>query len=338
MSEKNWREFSAAETADFEQPVLISSAFQKLIEEAEPEDSKALRLQVEPSACEKTVCSYETADPLGEQKYCITPYLVHQYENRVLLITTGKCLSYCRYCFRRGLTARSQSYIGDGELKEVTGYIKSKPQVTEILVSGGDPLSGGFKKLEKVLDGLRTIKEDLLIRLCTKAPIFAPELFTEELLHLLKKAKPLWLIPHINHPAELGKEQTNALNACIEAGIPIQSQTVLLKGVNDNEKTLIKLFHKLTCMGIKPGYLFQLDPAAGTSHFRVPLEEALELWERVEPKLSGLSRPQFAADLPGGGGKFPLSALIYSKKIIEQKEDSSFSALGADGVIHKYTY
>ena len=338
MSEKNWREFSAAETADFEQPVLISSAFQKLIEESEPEDSNALRLQVEPSACEKTVCSYETADPLGEQKYCITPYLVHQYENRVLLITTGKCLSYCRYCFRRGLTARSQSYIGDGELKEVTDYIKKRPQVTEILVSGGDPLSGGFKKLETVLKKLRAVKDDLLIRLCTRAPIFAPELFTEELLNLLKKTKPLWLIPHINHPAELGTEQTNALNACIEAGIPIQSQTVLLKGVNDNEKTLIKLFHKLTCMGIKPGYLFQLDPAAGTSHFRVPLKEALELWERVEPKLSGLSRPQFAVDLPGGGGKFPLSALIYSKKIIEQKEDSSFSALGADGVIHKYTY
>lgn len=338
MSEKNWREFSAAETADFEQPVLISSAFQKLIEEAEPEDSKALRLQVEPSACEKIFCPYETADPLGEQKYCITPYLVHQYENRVLLITTGKCLSYCRYCFRRGLTARSQSYIGDGELKEVTDYIKSKPQVTEILVSGGDPLSGGFKKLETVLKKLRAVKDDLLIRLCTRAPIFAPELFTEELLNLLKKTKPLWLIPHINHPAELGKEQTKALNACIEIGIPIQSQTVLLKGVNDNEKTLVKLFHKLTCMGIKPGYLFQLDPAAGTSHFRVPLKEALELWERVEPKLSGLSRPQFAADLPGGGGKFPLSALIYSKKIIEQKEDLSFSALGMDGVIHKYTY
>ncbi len=338
MSEKNWREFSAAETAEFEQPVLISSAFQKLIQEAEPEDSKALRLQVEPSACEKTFCPYETADPLGEQKYCISPYLVHQYENRVLLITTGKCLSYCRYCFRRGLTARSQDFIGEEELKTVIGYIKKNPSITEILVSGGDPLSGGFKKLETVLAGLRTIKDDLLIRLCTRAPIFAPELFTEELLNLLKKTKPLWLIPHINHTAELGKEQKRALNACIEAGIPIQSQTVLLKGINDNENTLIKLFHSLACMGIKPGYLFQLDPAAGTSHFRVPLKEALELWERAAPRLSGLSRPQFAADLPGGGGKFPLSALIYSKKIIEQKEDSSFTALGVDGVIHKYTY
>lgn len=338
MSEKNWREFSAAETADFEQPVLISSAFQKLIEEAEPEDSKALRLQVEPSACEKTFRPYETADPLGEQKYCITPYLVHQYENRVLLITTGKCLSYCRYCFRRGLTARSQDFIGEEELKTVIGYIKKNPSITEILVSGGDPLSGGFKKLETVLAGLRTIKDDLLIRLCTRAPIFAPELFTEELLDLLKKTKPLWLIPHINHTAELGKEQKRALNACIEAGIPIQSQTVLLKGINDNENTLIKLFHSLACMGIKPGYLFQLDPAAGTSHFRVPLKEALDLWERVEPKLSGLSRPQFAADLPEGGGKYPLSALIYSKKIIDQKENSSFSAIGVDGVIHKYTY
>ena len=338
MSEKNWREFSAAETADFEQPVLISSAFQKLIEEAEPEDSKALRLQVEPSAGEKIVFSYETSDPLGEKKYCITHYLVHQYENRVLLITTGKCLSYCRYCFRRGLTARSQDFIGEEELKTVIGYIKKNPSITEILVSGGDPLSGGFKKLETVLKKLRAVKDDLLIRLCTRAPIFAPELFTEELLNLLKKTKPLWLIPHINHPAELGKEQKEALNACIEAGIPIQSQTVLLKGVNDDENTLIKLFHSLACMGIKPGYLFQLDPAAGTSHFRVPLKEALELWESVEQKLSGLSRPQFAADLPGGGGKFPLSALIYSKKIIEQKKDSSFTALGVDGVIHKYTY
>ena len=338
MSEKNWREFSAAETADFEQPVLISSAFQKLIQEVEPEDSKALRLQVEPSVCEKTFCPYETSDPLGEQKYCITPYLVHQYENRVLLITTGKCLSYCRYCFRRGLTARSQNFIGEEELKTVIGYIKKNPSITEILVSGGDPLSGGFKKLERVLKKLRAVKDDLLIRLCTRAPIFVPELFTEELLNLLKKTKPLWLIPHINHPAELGTAQKKALNACIEAGIPIQSQTVLLKGVNDNEKTLIKLFHKLTCMGIKPGYLFQLDPAAGTSHFRVPLKEALDLWERVEQKLSGLSRPQFAADLPGGGGKFSLSALIYSKKIIDQKENSSFSAIGVDGIIHKYTY
>ncbi|UTC64586.1 KamA family radical SAM protein [Treponema sp. OMZ 788] len=338
MSEKNWREFSAAETADFVQPVLISSAFKKLIEEAEPEDARALRLQVEPSVHEKTACPYETSDPLGEQKYCITPYLVHQYENRVLLITTGKCLSYCRYCFRRGLTARSQNYIGDKELKEVKDYIKQNPQVTEILVSGGDPLSGGFEKLEKVLKELRSIKKDLLIRLCTRAPIFAPGLFTEKLLHLLKQVRPLWLILHINHPAELGKEQKMALSSCIEAGIPIQSQTVLLKGINDNEKTLVKLFHSLACMGIKPGYLFQLDPAAGTSHFRVPLKEALELWERAESKLSGLSRPKFVADLPGGGGKFPLSALIYSKKIIEQKDDFGFTALGIDGVIHKYTY
>ncbi|UTY32627.1 KamA family radical SAM protein [Treponema putidum] len=338
MDEKNWREFSAKETADFKQPVLISSAFQKLIEEAEPEDSKALRLQVEPSADEKTVFSYETSDPLGEKKYCITHYLVHQYENRVLLITTGKCLSYCRYCFRRGLIARSQDFISDKELKTVIDYIEKNPCITEILVSGGDPLSGGFEKLKNVLENLRAIKDDLLIRLCTRAPIFAPELFTKELLHLLKKTKPLWLIPHINHPAELGKEQRRALKACIEAGIPIQSQTVLLKGVNDDENTLIKLFHSLACMGIKPGYLFQLDPAAGTSHFRVPLKKALKLWEKVEPKLSGLSRPQFAADLPEGGGKFSLSALIYSKKIIEQKEDSSFRALGMDGIIHKYTY
>ncbi|MEL3912984.1 MAG: 4Fe-4S cluster-binding domain-containing protein [Treponema pedis] len=346
INQTDWRKCSAKQTSESELPVLISPSFKKLLHEIEKEaikkperlkDLKALRLQLEFSEKEKNAALYETSDPLGEQKYCITPYLVHQYENRVLLLTTGKCLSYCRYCFRRGFTSRNHGFINENELKTVCNYIEKNPKITEILVSGGDPLSGGYKNIKRVLCALRAVRQNLIIRLCTRAPVFAPEVFTPGLLRLLKQSKPLWLIPHINHPAELGSGQKKALLDCIDSGIPVQSQTVLLKNINDDETTLVILFHTLTCMGIKPGYLFQLDAAAGTSHFRVPLKDALTLWKTLEKRLSGLSRPQFSADLPEGGGKFPLSALVAMEKIVEKNGLSSFSALGTDGVIHKYT-
>ncbi len=346
MNEKNWRNFSAQQTAKAEQPVLISPAFDELIKGAEAEAktkpeyreyAEALRRQVEFSAAEKHVADYETADPLGEQKYCVTPYLVHQYENRVLLLTTGTCLSYCRYCFRRGFTARKKGCITPQELQTVCAYISANSQITEVLVSGGDPLSCGFSTLKTILTALRNLRQNLIIRLCTRSPIFAPELFTPQLITLLRNCRPLWLIPHINHPVELGSAQRSALTSCIEAGIPMQSQTVLLQGINDSAETLVALFHTLTCLSIKPGYLFQLDAATGTSHFRVPLKKALELWKILEKKLSGLSCPKFAADLPDGGGKFPLSALISSDKIIEKYDNYSFSAIGIDNCIHKYT-
>lgn len=346
MNEKNWRNLSAQQIVEAEQPVLISPAFKALIQQAEtkaqtnPEYRKyadALRRQVEFSEAETYIADYETADPLGEQKYCVTPYLVHQYENRVLLLTTGKCLSYCRYCFRRGFTAREKGCITPEELQTVCAYISANSQITEVLVSGGDPLTCGFDTLKTILAALRNLRQNLIIRLCTRSPIFAPELFTQPLISLLKSCRPLWLIPHINHPAELGTAQKSALTSCIDAGIPVQSQTVLLRGINDSIETLVALFHTLTCLGIKPGYLFQLDAAAGTSHFRVPLKNALDLWKILEKKLSGLSCPKFAADLPGGGGKFPLSVLISAEKITEKYDNCFFSAIGTDNCIHKYT-
>lgn len=345
IEEQNWRTCSACETVEAEQPIFVAPSFQHLIDKLKTEsandkqklkDYQALLRQVEFSNEEKYFAQYETADPLGENKHCITPYLVHQYENRVLLLTTGKCVSYCRYCFRRGFTARGRGSITNEELKIVCNYIKEHPAVTEILVSGGDPMTCSFEKLKTILTSLRKIRTNLIIRLCTRGPIFAPELFTQQLVDLLKNCRPLWLIPHINHPAELGADQMQAITNCINSGIPVQSQTVLLKGVNDDAQTLITLFHTLTCMGVKPGYIFQLDPAAGTSHFRVPLKEALELWKILEKKLSGLSRPQFVADLPNGGGKFPLSALISAEKIIKTNDDASFSAIGYDELIYDY--
>ncbi len=337
IDNNNWRKLRACDHSKYAQPILISHAFQKLIRDADEKDKNALRKQVEFSSSEKKVGNFETSDPLGEQKYCITPYLVHQYDNRVLLLSTGKCLAYCRYCFRRGFTARQESYINDIQLEKVCDYIANNPQVEEILVSGGDPMSGGFKNLKRVLTALRKASDKLIIRLCTRSPIFAPELFTNEVLELLEDCRPLWLIPHINHPAELGEAQRLAFSNCQRHCISIQSQTVLLKGVNDNPETLIRLFNELTVLGIKPGYLFQLDLAAGTSHFRMPLNRAMEIWKVLERKLSGLSRPQFAVDLPNGGGKFSLSALSLSDKILEKKDDGSFTAIGSDGNVYEYS-
>ncbi len=317
-----------------------SSAFKQLITQAElcgnTAAAEALRRQVTAAESENNITAEEQPDPLGEAQYCITPFLVHQYYNRVLLLATGRCLSYCRYCFRREFTARKSGFLTPAEIEQAAYYIEATPHIQEVLVSGGDPLSGSYVQLGSLLERLRTIRPDLLLRLCTRAPVFAPELFTDELVMLLRRMRPLWVIAHINHPAELGKAQTAALNKLIEAGIPIQSQTVLLNGVNDRAEILAELFHKLVCIGVKPGYLFQMDLAHGTAAFRVPLEKARLIWKELKHRLSGLSLPQFAVDLPGGGGKFPLSALIAAEDVVQPLRNNCFSARGIDGAIHRY--
>lgn len=314
-------------------PEHISPSFQKLIDEACEADAIALKRQVYFSSLEQHVAPFETADPLGEANYRISENCVHQYPNRVLVLATGKCISYCRYCFRREFTSRQRGFLDNDELFKVLDYCNANPEINELLLSGGDPLSTSFKTLQNALDLIRTRCPEMLIRLCTRAIIFAPELFTKELIRVLHNCKPLWIIPHINHPAELGKMQTDTINACINAGIPMQSQTVLLKNVNDDSQILANLFRKLIVLGVKPGYLFQLDTAKGTQHFAVPFKKALDIWLELQDKVSGLSRPEFAVDLEKGGGKFSLSAVAYHNKIINitdegfsvQKKDKIYS-------------
>lgn len=336
MDQTDWRKSTGTDTVEL--PEHISPAFRKLIAAADTEAAAALRRQVVKTAAENTAEPHEIADPLGEARYCITPYLVHQYPNRVLLLTTGRCISYCRYCFRREFTARTSGFITPEQIETVAAYVERNPQITEILVSGGDPMSGTYQQVCSVLHRIRIIRPNLIIRLCTRAPVFAPELFTPQLITVLQQMRPLWLIPHINHPAELGKEQIAALTACINNGIPVQSQTVLLRRVNDSADILADLFHRLTCLGVKPGYLFQTDMARGTADFRVPLDRAAELWKALKMKLSGLSLPQFAVDLPAGGGKFPLSALIAAEAVVTPLSDNSFSARGLDGAVYRYPH
>lgn len=316
-------------------PEKISPSFQKLIDEAHENDKAALRREVCFSVEENNIADFEHEDPLGEKNYRVNDFCVHQYPNRVLLLTTGKCLSYCRYCFRREFTARERGFLSAAELSQTLDYVIAHPHINEILLSGGDPLSASFETLEKTLRAIRQACPDILIRICSRAPIFAPELFNKKLIALFHSCKPLWIIPHINHPAELGAAQRRAITACIDHGISMQSQTVLLCGINDSADILAKLFRNLIVLGVKPGYLFQLDTARGTAHFAVPLKRALEIWSELLEKVSGLSRPEFAVDLENGGGKFSLSALAAKDRIIHVTE-TGFTVRKKDGSIYRY--
>ena len=288
-------------------PWLAGKLGESLAEHPEiPPGKNPLRLQLIPSPEEDNILENELEDPLGEAEYRVFPRLVHQYPNRVLLLTTGNCISYCRHCFRRCYTSRGEGFISTKEQLEIAEYLKAHAEVKEILISGGDPLLYDDSRIKNLFGNLFKFRHDILIRICTRAPVFLPQRFTKTLIKTLKAHRPLWLIPHINHPWELTRETEKALRRVIDAGIPVQSQTVLLKGVNDNPDVLEELFNRLVFIGVKPGYLFQTDLAPGTSHFRTLIDDGLKIYSELEKRLSGLSLPVYAVDLPGGGGKIPL--------------------------------
>jgi lysine 2,3-aminomutase len=298
-------------------PEQISPQWQHLMQRLEVagefEALRAIQCQCKATDKENTILPCELGDPLGAHWYTVTSRLIHQYKNRVLLLTTGICFSYCRYCFRRDYTAEREGFITEAELDKVCEYLKIHTEVEEILMSGGDPLTGTDQMLEHIFIRVREVRPQILIRLGTRAPIFAPERFTDSFIQLCKKYRPLWIIPHINHPVEISAkfspESRNILSKIVDSGIGIQTQTVLLKGINDTVPILKELFHDLSVLGIKPGYLFQGDLAPGTSHFRVFLENGVILYNELKKELSGLSTPVYAVDLPGGGGKINLLQL-----------------------------
>lgn len=267
---------------------------------------------------EKNIQNNELTDPLGAKNYQVTAHLIHQYKNRVLLLSTSACYAHCRFCFRKNYTDQRGGFINHEEITKVCSYLKNHSEIKEILISGGDPLTTSDQNLENLFLALREASPHILIRLCTRTPFFQPSRFSPSLFSLLRNFKPLWVIPHINHPAEISEkyspETRKVLENLLDHGLPLQSQTVLLKNVNDNLETLVALFNDLVCLGIKPGYLFQSDLAQGISHFRVPLAKGIALYKKLKLELSGLSLPIYAVDLPGGGGKRQIMATQFVEK------------------------
>jgi lysine 2,3-aminomutase len=292
-------------------PFAVTPHFASL---ARPEADDPIRRQFFPDPREalSETGPFALPDPLGEGRHRACPRLVHQYPDRVLLLAGGVCAGYCRHCFRRVRMSGGPPFITGGELEPVLSYLGAHPEIREILVSGGDPLTAGNEELDRLFEKLRARRPGIGLRVCSRVPITDPPRLDSVTTAMLAAWKPLRVSVHINHPRELAAEARRALGFLTGAGIPVLVQTVLLKGINDSAEILAALFRDCRGLGLKPYYLFQLDLAPGTAHFRVPLKRGLALYRELEERwgktgAKGEELPAYALDLPGGGGKIRLS-------------------------------
>lgn len=285
-------------------PFRITRHWAQLLSD-DPDDP--LRRQVVPSEEEAIIHPFEVPDPLGEEKNSPVPRLIHRYRDRALIITTGVCALYCRYCFRRRLTGHDYGEIESEEIERIVHWLREHPELKELLLSGGDPLSMSEEKIILLVSKIREVRPNLVMRLATRIPIVDPARVKGRLVKQLAEEAPLWVIIQVNHVRELAPEAVRAIRKFQQCGLPVLSQTVLLKGINDDVECLVNLFQSLVTFGVKPYYLFQGDLAEGTGHFRLPLNDARILVDQLRLRLSGLAMPNFALDLPDGGGKVPLT-------------------------------
>ena len=245
-------------------------------------------------------------DPLGEEANSPAPCVVHRYPDHCLFLVSDECATYCRFCTRKR-KFRSCWQIGKRELDAGLAYIAATPALRDVLVSGGDPLLLEDDRLEYILAGLRKIPHVEMIRIGTRVPCMLPERVTGKLCRMLKKYHPLYINVHFNHPAEVNAPAVRSLERLADAGIPLGSQTVLLKGINDDPEVMKDLVRKLLAARVRPYYLLQMDLIQGTTHFRTPLAKGCELIDAMRGRTSGLAVPHFIVDLPRGGGKVALT-------------------------------
>jgi lysine 2,3-aminomutase len=270
--------------------------------------AEPLRRTHVPAGAEYLRSPGEYEDPLAEDGHAPVPGLVHRYPDRALFLTTAFCSTYCRYCTRSRMVGEvgGDYHFSLGQWERALGYVEAHPEIRDVLVSGGDPLTLGDEKLDWLLGRLRRIRHVEFLRVGTKVPVVLPQRVTRAFARMMRRHRP-WLSLHFTHPAELTPEATEACARLADAGLPLGSQTVLLKGVNDSVDTLKELFHGLLARRVKPYYLFQCDPITGSAHFRTPVERGLEIIRGLRGHTTGYAVPHFVVDLPGGGGKVPLS-------------------------------
>ena len=245
-------------------------------------------------------------DPLEEGMDMPVPGLVHRYQDRALLIATTMCSMYCRHCTRKRVAGTRESSISKRRLTQVVEYLLKHPEVSDVIISGGDPLVMGTEQLEMILSHLRQVPTVDVIRIGTRTPVVLPMRITDDLTNMLRKYHPIWINTHFNHPQEITPESAEACRKLVDAGIPMGNQSVLLRGVNDNPKILEQLFRNLVRMRVRPYYLYQCDLVRGVEHFRTPLSKGIEIMEYLRGRVSGIAIPTFVVDAPHGGGKIPI--------------------------------
>jgi len=283
-------------------PLRISTYYLNLIQQ----NGLPLWKQAVPDLRELTDTAGLT-DPLDEENLSPVPCLVHKYPDRALFLVSSTCAMYCRFCTRKRKVGKPEMVINDATIAAGLDYLSRTPTISDVLVSGGDPLMLSVARLERILKALRAIPSIATIRIGTRVPCTLPTRVTPKLAAMLKRYHPLYINTHFNHPAEITPEAEQACRRLADAGIPLGCQTVLLRGVNDAPEVIRELVYRLIRIRVKPYYLFQTDLTKGTSHFRTTIGTGLNIMRQLIGHVSGMAVPVYALDAPGGGGKIPLT-------------------------------
>lgn len=274
--------------------------------------SLALNKQFLPDEKELIEDPVELLDPISDSKFSPVKGIVHRYSDRCLLMPLHTCPVYCRFCFRKEKVGKEKP-LTQKQLDKCYEYIEANPKIWEVILSGGDPLLLSPKKLAQIINRLSAIKHVEVLRIHTRIPILCPERITKEMLDSLTSEKPVYIIIHTNHADEFSEKAKDSVKRLVNSGIPLLSQTVLLKGINDSEQALKSLMQELVKNKIKPYYLHHLDLAKGTRHFKVPISKGQKLLKALKSSTSGLCQPTYVLDIPGGYGKIPICQSYISQ-------------------------
>lgn len=292
--------------------VAVTPAIADLIDAADPADPIAR--QFVPDGHELKRQEEESADPIGDGAFSPVEGVVHRYPDRVLLKLVNACAVYCRFCFRREMIGPGRGALSAKALAAALAYIRATPQIWEVILTGGDPLVLSPRRLKTVLTELAAIEHVKILRVHTRMPVAAPERILPALVRALRvPGKASYVVLHVNHPRELCAKTRAACARLIDAGVPMLSQTVLLRGVNDDAATMSALLRALVESRIKPYYLHHADLAPGTAHFRTSIAEGQVLMRALHGRVSGLCQPAYVLDIPGGFGKSPIGPNYLSE-------------------------
>ena len=307
--------------------LAVTPYFASLMDPVSP--SCPIRKQAIPRIQEFHLAKSDMMDPCGEDKDSPVPGLVHRYPDRVLLLVTDQCAVYCRYCTRRRLVGSHERSITQGNFEEVLKYLRTHRKVRDVLLSGGDPLLLENERLEEILSRLRAIPHIELLRIGTRAPVTLPMRITPGLVRMLKRYHPLMMSIHFTHPKEITDAVKRACSELADGGIPLGSQTVLLKGINDKPNIMKKLVHELLKIRVRPYYIYQCDLAMGTEHFRTSVATGVQIIEKLRGHTTGYGVPTFVVDAPGGGGKIPVDPVYMisrgnGKVVLRNYEGKTF--------------
>lgn len=284
-----------------------------------------------PQIDELKILPNELTDPIGDDNHSPVKGIIHRYPDRVLFSPINMCAVYCRYCFRREKVGPGKDVLNTEERETALDYIRSNKDIWEVILTGGDPLALSPRQLGNIIKSLNEIDHVQVIRIHTRVPIADPSRVAYKLCQALESEKALYIALHINHAQEITPSVRMSVRSLHEAGCVLLSQSVLLKGVNDNAQALEDLFKSLVAMRVKPYYLHHPDMAPGTSHFRLPIAEGQDLVKDIQGRISGLCQPHYVLDIPGGHGKAPIGP-----NYIKPLENDSYEIENYEGFKYHY--